>query len=122
MRIAVVCIFVGCATQEKPPPNVEMVAMDPLPPAVAAPDASSSAPVVDAGRDPHRKEIVVGRILTLPANGVRNFSVASDNIDVRLTPDGKTFVIAGKRAGRVDLLLIRKDGAQETFTFDVYDP
>jgi len=113
----------ACASQEKPPPKVEMVAMDPLPSATLAAPTPEAGPVVgDAGRDPHDRDIIVGKIVTLPAEGVRNFSVAGPNIDVRPTPDGKKFVIAGKSSGRVDLLLIHKDGSQEIFTFHVYDP
>lgn len=119
LRFALVLSVAGCAGQEKPPPNVEMVKMDPLPPASAP--AATEVATPDAGRDPHDKDIVVGKLVTLPAEGVKNFSVAAPNIDVRLTPDGKTFVVAGKAAGRVDLLLIKKDGSQEIYTFHVYD-
>ncbi|MEO6418454.1 MAG: hypothetical protein ABIP39_03560 [Polyangiaceae bacterium] len=44
---------------------------------------------------------------------MKNFSVVNANIDVRLTPDGKKFIIAGKTAGRCDLVLFFKDGTEK---------
>lgn len=117
-RAVLVMSLVGCAAESKPPPNVEMVRMEPLPPA----ESSKPPPgAEDSGADPHRVDISVGAIATLPAKDVRSFSAANDNIDVRITPDGKTFVVAGKKKGRCDLLLVHKDGSQEIFTVEVYD-
>jgi hypothetical protein len=66
-------------------------------------------------------ELTVGQIKTLGAKNVRSFSVANANVDVRLGPD-HTFIIAGKAKGRCDLLLIRRDGSQETYTIEVFAP
>jgi hypothetical protein len=89
-----------------------------LAPANAVPEP----PHADGGvEDAHHVVLTVGAIATLPAKNVRSFSVANTNIDVRLAPDGSTFIVAGKSRGRCDLLLIRKDGAQEVFTVEVFD-
>ncbi len=86
------------------PKTVEMVAM---PPPVDTPPPP--APPVD----PNAMPVAVGGIATIDAAKVKNFSVANANIDVRLTPDGKKFIIAGKTAGRCDLVLFFKDGTEK---------
>ncbi len=116
LQLAFALFLFGCANQEKPPPKIEMVHMDP--PA----DTPSAKPAAeDASRDPHRIELSVGAIATFPAESVKSYSAANDKVDVRLTPDGKTFVVAGKIKGRCDLLLLHKNGTQEIFTIEVYD-
>ena len=116
LRPLVFVLFVGCAAEPKPPPKVEMMHLEPITDTPAKSNASD-----DAGRDPHNVELLVGAIATLPANDIRSFSAANDDIDVRLTPDGKTFVVAGKKKGRCDLLLVHKTGSQEIFSFEVFD-
>jgi hypothetical protein len=116
-RLFFLSLLVACAAESKPPPKVEMIHLEPITEPTSANGTSSD----DAGRDPHSVELLVGAIATLPANDVRSFSAANDNIDVRLTPDGKTFVVAGKKKGRCDMLLVHKTGAQEIFSFEVFD-
>jgi len=92
-----------------------MVKLDP-------PAETKPTVVEDAGPpDPHHMSLSIGGIATFPAKDVKSFSVANQNIDVRLTPQGDTFVIAGKTKGRCDLLLIHKNGQQEIFTIEVTD-
>ena len=66
-----------------------------------------------------RDHVAVGGIATLPALNVKNFSVANANIDVRLTPDGKKFIIAGKTAGRCDLVLFFRNGTEKILKVNV---
>ena len=40
----------------------------------------------------------------------------------RMSPDGKDFVVIGKKAGRADLLLVRRDGTKKTITYEVGAP
>ena len=54
-----------------------------------------------------RIEIDVGEQETVSAANVASYSVGSEGIaDVRLTSDGRTFVIVGSQAGETSLLLI----------------
>lgn len=60
-----------------------------------------------------RIEIDVGEQETVSAANVASYSVGSEGIaDVRLTADGRTFVIVGQEAGETSLLLIYADGHQ----------
>lgn len=60
-----------------------------------------------------RIEIDVGEQETVSAANVASYSVGSEGIaDVRLTSDGRTFVIVGQEAGETSLLLIYADGHQ----------
>lgn len=62
---------------------------------------------------PERIEIDVGEQETVSAANVASYSVGSEGIaDVRLTADGRTFVIVGQEAGETSLLLIYADGHQ----------
>jgi len=60
-----------------------------------------------------RIEIDVGEQETVSAANVASYSVGSEGIaDVRLTADGRTFVVVGQQAGETSLLLIFADGHQ----------
>lgn len=51
---------------------------------------------------------------------VRNFSVAEAAIiDVRVSPDGSTFLIVGRKPGSTTLVLIKNDGTQTTWSINV---
>ena len=64
--------------------------------------------------------LAVGETKTLPATGVKEYSEGVKGIvDVVPTPDGRTFVITGKKPGTTTLLLIRTDGSQTTFDITV---
>lgn len=118
----IISALAACAAPAPPPPKLEQAPIDSAPlrlepaqePARGERDAGAPA-------DPHHVELTVGQIKTLGAKDVRSFSVANANVDVRLGPD-HTFIIAGKAKGRCDLLLIRRDGSQETYTIEVFAP
>ncbi len=70
---------------------------------------------------PHEEiNLAVGETKTLPATGVKEYSEGVKGIvDVVPTPDGRTFVITGKKPGTTTLLLIRTDGVQTTYDITV---
>ncbi|HEY8073012.1 MAG TPA: pilus assembly protein N-terminal domain-containing protein, partial [Labilithrix sp.] len=64
--------------------------------------------------------LAIGETKTLSATGVKEYSEGVKGIvDVVPTPDGKTFVITGKRDGSTTLLLLRNDGTQTTYDISV---
>jgi hypothetical protein len=68
-----------------------------------------------AGGGDQRIELDVGEQETVSAANVASYSVGSEGIaDVRLTSDGRTFVIVGQQSGETSLLLIYADGHQVT--------
>ncbi len=64
--------------------------------------------------------LAVGETKTLSASGVKEYSEGVKGVvDVVPTPDGRTFVVTGKKPGTTTLLLIKSDGAQTTFDISV---
>ena len=58
----------------------------------------------------HAITVAAGQTVTLSATDVRNFSVANAGaIDVRVTPDGKSFLVTGRVVGSTVLTMMRKD-------------
>ncbi len=67
-----------------------------------------------------RIELNVGDQETVSAANVQSYSVGVENVaDVRLTADGRTFVIVGQHAGETSLLLIYADGHQVRYVIVV---
>jgi pilus assembly protein CpaC len=64
--------------------------------------------------------LAVGETRTLSAVGVKEYSEGVKGIvDVVPTPDGRTFVLTGKKPGSTTLLLIRQDGTTTTYEIAV---
>jgi pilus assembly protein CpaC len=64
--------------------------------------------------------LAVGETKTLPAGGVKEYSEGVKGVvDVVATPDGRTFVLTGKKPGTTTLLLIKNDGSQTTYDISV---
>ena len=64
--------------------------------------------------------LAVGETRTLPATGIREYSEGVKGVvDVIPTPDGKTFVLTGRKDGSTTLLLIRNDGSQSSYDITV---
>jgi pilus assembly protein CpaC len=64
--------------------------------------------------------LAIGETRTISAAGVKEYSEGVKGIvDVIPTPDGKTFVITGKKEGTTTLLLIRADGTQTVYEIAV---
>lgn len=67
--------------------------------------------------------IAVGEQTMLSAQGVTNYSIGAGGIvDVRLTPDAKSFIIVGSRAGTTSLLLLYSDGNRRSYQVTVSPP
>ena len=65
--------------------------------------------------------IAVGENRTLPATEARNYLVGDPNIiDVRVAPNGKLFIVIGKKPGASTLLLIMKDGTEVNWNINVF--
>ena len=65
--------------------------------------------------------LVVGESRTLPADDVKSYNEPTPGIaEVRVTPNGKQFVIIGKKQGSTTLLLIKKDDSEVTYRITVY--
>ncbi len=64
--------------------------------------------------------LAIGETRTLPATGIREYSEGVKGIiDVVPTPDGKTFILSGKREGSTTLLLINNNGGQTVYEINV---
>jgi len=62
----------------------------------------------------------IGETKSISAVGIRNYSVADPNIvDLRVSPDGSTFLIVGRHPGSTTLVLIKNDGTQVTWSINV---
>jgi pilus assembly protein CpaC len=94
------------------------------PPAVAKDERAAKeerAGVEDDVVDDHSDiSLSVGENYTLSAEGVKSYSEGVEGVvQVRLTPDGKQFVIVGKRPGSTSLLLLLNNGEQRMMEIDV---
>lgn len=64
--------------------------------------------------------LAVGETKTLSAVGVKEYSEGVKGVvDVVPTPDGRTFVLTGRKPGSTTLLLIKTDNSQTTFDISV---
>lgn len=64
--------------------------------------------------------LAIGETRTLSAVGIREYSEGVKGVvDVIPTPDGKTFVLTGRREGTTTLLLISNTGAQTSYEINV---
>ena len=65
----------------------------------------------------------VGAQHVLPSEGVHSYSEGAPGIvDVRLTQDGSSFVLVGKKPGHTTLLLMLQGGGQTQYKIEVRDP
>ena len=64
--------------------------------------------------------LAVGETKSISARDVRNFSVADPAIvDVRVSPDGTTFLVVGRKPGSTTLVLIGNNGTQTTWSINI---
>jgi len=64
--------------------------------------------------------LAIGETRTLSAVGIREYSEGVKGIvDVVPTPDGRTFILTGKKEGTTTLLLINNSGGQTTYEINV---
>jgi pilus assembly protein CpaC len=64
--------------------------------------------------------LAVGETKSISAKETRNFSVADPAIiDVRVSPDGQTFLVVGRKPGSTTMVLIKNDSTQTTWSINV---
>jgi pilus assembly protein CpaC len=81
-----------------------------------------AAPADKGNNSGHGDDIslAVGETKTIPAAGVKQYSVAAEDIaNVSPTPEGSQFIISGKKPGSTTLLLIKNDGSRVTYDINV---
>ena len=65
--------------------------------------------------------LAVGENRTLDAHDVKSYSEGAPGIaEVKLTPSGEQFVLVGQHPGSTTLLLLRRDGSQQTWNINVF--
>ncbi|HTU60353.1 MAG TPA: pilus assembly protein N-terminal domain-containing protein [Polyangiales bacterium] len=65
--------------------------------------------------------LAVGENRTVPADGVRNYSEGTPGVaEIRITPNGKQFVVVGKAPGSTTLLLIMNDNSELLWNINVF--
>jgi pilus assembly protein CpaC len=83
----------------------------------SSPVAALQSQVTDA----KELNLAVGENTTLSAQDVKSFSVGAGGVaEVKVTPNGTQFVIAGAAPGATTLLLIMKDGSEVLWTINVF--
>jgi pilus assembly protein CpaC len=88
--------------------------------ALAAPDPKGAGAAATATGHADDIALAVGETKTIPATGVRQYSVAAEDIAaVTPTPEGSQFVISGRKPGSTTLLLIKNDGTRVTYDINV---
>jgi pilus assembly protein CpaC len=66
--------------------------------------------------------IRVGESQTIFAGDVKQYSEGRGGIaDIKVTPDGGRFIVAGEKSGTTSLLLIKNDGGQVNYTIRVFE-
>jgi len=81
-----------------------------------------TAPTNPTVEEAHIEELslAVSETKSISARDIRNFSVADPGIiDVRVSPDGSTFLVVGRKSGSTTLVLIKNDGSQVTWSINV---
>jgi len=87
----------------------------------AARASAADAAPTDAAGQGGELDVAVGENKTISAEGVRNYSEGVKGVvEVKLTTDRSKFVIVGQKPGSTTLLLIKDNGAQETWFINVY--
>ncbi|HWZ87391.1 MAG TPA: pilus assembly protein N-terminal domain-containing protein, partial [Polyangiaceae bacterium] len=63
----------------------------------------------------------VGENQTISASDIKSYSDGNEGlVEVRLTPEGKDFVVVGKKPGSTTLLLLKRGGEQILYTIQVF--
>lgn len=82
------------------------------------------------GEDPKKADDVeektlsvrVGESQTIFAGDVKQYSDGKGGIaEIKVTPDGRRFVVTGEKQGTTSLLLIKNDGSQVNYTIKVFE-
>jgi len=83
---------------------------------------SAAAQVPRSPIDPTLElNLAVGENQTISAQDVKSYSEGAPGIaEIKLTPNGSQFVIAGQRPGSTTLLLLKRDGTETTYNINVF--
>lgn len=82
--------------------------------AAAQPQRAPSDPTLELN-------LAVGENQTLPAADVKSYSEGAPGVaDIKLTPNGTQFVIAGQKPGSTTLLLLKRDNTETTYNINVF--
>lgn len=69
----------------------------------------------------HIEDLAIGDTKTIPAAGVKNFTDPPGGVvDVRTTSDNSQFVVSARKVGTTTLLLLKNDGTQASYVFNVW--
>lgn len=83
--------------------------------------APQPAPAPAAREGLEELHLALGESKTIPAKGVRNYSEGTPGIvDVKVTPDGASFILHTRKVGSTTLLLIYPDGGQTKYDIAVW--
>jgi pilus assembly protein CpaC len=81
---------------------------------------SASAPVL-ATQVTEELNLSVGENKTIAATGVKNYSEGTPGfVDVKVSSDGKTFIVVGLKPGSTSLLLIKDNGQEVNWIINVF--
>ena len=87
---------------------------------MAAPGAALAQKKDDKAEE-KKLALAVGESKTILAPDVKQYSEGVAGIaDVKLTQDGKKFIVVGQKVGTTSLLLIKNDGSQINYVISVY--
>jgi pilus assembly protein CpaC len=71
--------------------------------------------------DTQTLNLAVGENQSISAQDVKSFSEGAPGIaEVKITPNGQQFVVVGQHPGSTTLLLIRRDGSEQTWNINVF--
>ncbi len=71
--------------------------------------------------DNREVNLSVGENQTIPASDVKSYSEGNEGVvEVRLTPEGREFVVVGKKPGSSTLLMLKRGGEQVLYTIHVF--
>lgn len=93
-------------------------------PALVAPSVAFAQKKDDKEGDSEEKELSVrvGESQTIFAGDVKQYSEGKSGVaEIKVTPDGRRFVVTGEKQGTTSLLLIKNDGSQVNFTIKVFE-
>jgi pilus assembly protein CpaC len=89
--------------------------------ALLASASSASRCLATPSSETRELSLAVGENRTLSATDVKNYSEAVPGVaEIRVTPNGKQFIVVGKAPGSTTLLLIMNDNSEVLWTINVF--
>jgi hypothetical protein len=70
--------------------------------------------------DPHTRALAIGETFTIPMKGVKEYSVGlAEIVSASITTDGSRLLVTGRKPGTTTVLLILRNGSQESIELTV---